>query len=110
MAEIAPNATARKRIPNRRAHEVVAFEHEGRSYIGGVGRFGDGRVAEVFLNGAKVGSALETVARDAAIVADVFYDIVCRAAYEPYGEAFQREARNGFADLFAKQEAAEVAR
>lgn len=36
-----------------------------------------------------------------------FYEIVRQASYEPYGEAFQREARPGFANLFALAEAAE---
>lgn len=38
---------------------------------------------------------------------DIFYDIVRAASYEPYGEAFQRQDRDGFSNLFAKQEAAE---
>jgi hypothetical protein len=38
-------------------------------YTGGIGRFGDGRIAEIFINGAKVGSAAEANAQDAAIVA-----------------------------------------
>lgn len=37
---------------------------------------------------------------------DIFYDIVRRASYEPYGEAFQREVRDGFVSLFAAREAA----
>ena len=31
---------------------------------------------------------------------DIFYDIVKRASYPPYGEAFQRQARPGFVNLF----------
>lgn len=34
---------------------------------------------------------------------DIFYDIVRRASYPPYGEAFQREARDGFANVFEEQ-------
>jgi hypothetical protein len=37
-------------------------------YTGGIGRFDDGRIAEDFINGAKVGSAAEANAQDAAIV------------------------------------------
>jgi ribonucleoside-diphosphate reductase alpha chain len=40
-------------------------------YTGGIGRFDDGRIAEIFINGAKVGSAAEANAQDAAIVASL---------------------------------------
>jgi N6-adenosine-specific RNA methylase IME4 len=36
-----------------------------------------------------------------------FYEIVRRASYPPYGEAFQRQARPGFANLFEQQSAKE---
>ena len=36
---------------------------------------------------------------------DIFYDIVLRASYPPYGEAFQREARPNFANLFTQKAA-----
>ena len=57
----------RKRLPNRRGHEVVEFTHNGFGYTAGVGHFDDGKLAEVFLNADKVGTAIETQARDAAI-------------------------------------------
>jgi hypothetical protein len=59
--------TARQRLPNWRGHEVVAFEHGGIRYVAGIGRFGDGRLAEVFLNGTKCGTDLDTAAKDPAI-------------------------------------------
>ena len=31
---------------------------------------------------------------------EIFYDIVRRASYEPYGEAFQREPRSDFSNLY----------
>ena len=34
-----------------------------------------------------------------------FYDIVRAASYPPYGEAFQREARPGFANIYTAQTA-----
>jgi len=72
MSEAAkPLIAARERLPNRRAHELLDFEHGGFRYIGGIGRFEDGRLAEVFLNVAKSGTAIENHARDAAIVASV---------------------------------------
>ena len=37
---------------------------------------------------------------------DIFYDIVRRASYPPYGEAFQRQVRPGFVNLFEGRKAA----
>jgi hypothetical protein len=39
----------RERLPNRRAHELVTFEHDGIGYTAGLGRFEDGRFGEIFL-------------------------------------------------------------
>jgi ribonucleoside-diphosphate reductase alpha chain len=62
------DATAdRERLPNRRAHELLEFEHDGFSYVAGIGRFSDGSLAEVFINVGKAGTGIETYARDAAI-------------------------------------------
>ena len=44
----------RERLANRRRHEVLEFRHAGFAYIAGVGRFEDGRLAEIFLSAAKV--------------------------------------------------------
>jgi ribonucleoside-diphosphate reductase alpha chain len=65
--------TERERLPNRRGHEIVEFQHGGFAYLGGVGRFPDGRLAELFLNAAKVGTSIESQARDAAITASLFF-------------------------------------
>jgi len=62
---------ARTRLPNRRAHEVRDFEHAGQRYTASVTRFPAGEVAEVFINVAKGGSDIETVARDAAILISI---------------------------------------
>lgn len=61
----------RTRLKDRRAHWLFRFECDGQSYTGGIGRFADGRIAEVFINGTKVGTAAETNAQDAAIVASL---------------------------------------
>ena len=66
-----PLIAAREPLPNRREHELVDFEHGGFKYIGGIGRFADGRLAEVFLNVAKTGTAIENHARDAAVTASL---------------------------------------
>jgi hypothetical protein len=61
----------RQRLQNRRPHWLYRFECDGQIYTGGIGRFDDGRIAEIFINGAKVGSAAEASAQDAAIVASL---------------------------------------
>jgi hypothetical protein len=61
----------RQRLPNRRSHWLYRFESGGQMYTGGIGRFDDGRIAEIFINGAKVGSTAEANAQDAAIVASL---------------------------------------
>ena len=58
----------RERLPNRRGHELITFEHGGVRYHAGIGRFDGGGLAEVFLNGAKCGTDLDTNAKDSAIV------------------------------------------
>jgi hypothetical protein len=67
-----PNLTARKRLPDRRTHEIIAFEHDGFRYLASVGHFPDGKIGEVFLNADKLGTAIETQARDLAIVTSLY--------------------------------------
>jgi hypothetical protein len=65
-------APGRERLANRRAHDVRAFEYGGIKYVVGLGRFADGRLAEVFFNvPGKVGTDLEAHARDMAIAASL---------------------------------------
>jgi hypothetical protein len=64
-------SSPRERLQNRRPHWLYRFESGGQSYTGGIGRFEDGRIAEIFINGSKVGTAAETNAQDAAIVASL---------------------------------------
>jgi hypothetical protein len=61
-------STPRERLPNRRASEVFQFRHEGHSYTASVSRFPDGRPAEVFLDTAKAGSAIQAHAQDSAVL------------------------------------------
>jgi hypothetical protein len=63
----------RERLLNRRLHEIVQFEHGGFTCVAGIGRFDDGKLAKVFLNADKVGTAMETQARDAAVTASLFF-------------------------------------
>jgi hypothetical protein len=66
-----------KRLPNRRSHWLYRFESGGQFYTGGIGRFDDGRIAEIFINGPKVGSAAEANAQDAAIVTSLALQYGC---------------------------------
>jgi len=69
----------RQQLPNRRGHELLTFEHEGISYTAGVGRFADDGLAEIFLATAKHGSALDVIARDAAVAASLLLQHGCSA-------------------------------
>ena len=68
---------SRHRPQSRRSHWLYRFECDGQIYTGGIGRFDDGRIAEIFINGSKVGAAAETNAQDAAIVASLALQHVC---------------------------------
>jgi len=71
-------ATAsRQRLPNRREHELLEFEHGGIRYTAGIGRFEDGTVSEIFLNTGKHGTAIDTNARDAAVAASLLLQYGC---------------------------------
>ncbi|WP_292530581.1 hypothetical protein [Methylocystis sp.] len=61
----------RRRLPNRRAHEAVAFSFRGIEYVAGVGRFEDGSLAEVFIDCAKGSSPAAADARDAAVTLSI---------------------------------------
>jgi hypothetical protein len=64
--------TDRSRLPNRREHELVTFQTaDGFRYTAGLGYFADGQLGEIFLNADKVGTAIETAARDSAVVASL---------------------------------------
>jgi hypothetical protein len=58
----------RRTLPNRRPHEVIGVEHDGHLYKVGVGRFEDGRPAEVFITSTKVGTAADVNARDCGLL------------------------------------------
>ena len=58
--------TVRARLSNRRQSETLSFDHAGHTFTLSFSRFpGDGRVAEIFLSSALVGSPIESLARDA---------------------------------------------
>lgn len=62
---------ARRRLPDRRSHEVIAFSFRGRAYTAGVGRFADGSLAEIFIDAEKQSTDAADDARDAAVTASI---------------------------------------
>ena len=68
---------SRRRLSNRREHELIDFEHGGIRYTAGVVRFEDGTLAEIFLNTAKQGTAVDVNARDAAVAASLLLQHGC---------------------------------
>jgi hypothetical protein len=72
MSEAGKPLTAdRERLPNRRAHTLLNIEASGFRYVAGVGHYDDGRLAEIFLNAEKGGTAISDAARDSAVVASL---------------------------------------
>jgi hypothetical protein len=63
--------SARERLPDRRFHVSIAFEHEGKKYYGGAGYFRDGRLAELWLRADKADSHLDAIGCDGAILASM---------------------------------------
>lgn len=62
----------RKSLPNRRECLRMQFEHGGFRYSATVGiRPDSGEPAEIFLHTAKAGTAVEGMARDAAVIASL---------------------------------------
>jgi hypothetical protein len=57
----------RERLPNRRRAEHFEYMAGNTRYAAQVGRYADGRIAEVFLNAGKVGTEIDVIARDSAI-------------------------------------------
>jgi len=63
--------TTRRRIPDRRQHEVIEFQHGGVRFIAGIGRFTDGKLAEIFLDCGRQGCGAEASARESAILVSI---------------------------------------
>lgn len=62
---------ARERQCDRRAHELFDFDAGCRRFTAGIGRFDDGRLAEIFISDSKSGSQADCNARDASVVASI---------------------------------------
>lgn len=61
----------REQLPPRRGADLINFQCGGMEYTAAYTRYPDGRLAEVFINSNKVGTATETNARDASIILSV---------------------------------------
>ena len=59
---------SRERLLNRRPNETIDVEFDGVSYSVCIGFYLDGRPGEAFTGNAKVGSGVEAVLDDAAIL------------------------------------------
>jgi hypothetical protein len=53
----------RQSLPNRRPAETLELEVAGLHYTATIGRFADGRIAEIFLTNHRVNSSADTNAR-----------------------------------------------
>src|SRR5262245_59256254 len=63
--------TERTRLPNRRPCEHFSFQCNNLSYTASIGRFPDGRLAEIFISNSKAGSHSDSGAKDAAVIASI---------------------------------------
>jgi ribonucleoside-diphosphate reductase alpha chain len=70
-------SAARSRLPDRREGEVFHFEHQGLHYTVGIGRYGHGPIGEVFLDSNKSGTAIQTYARDSAVILSLLLQHGC---------------------------------
>lgn len=89
--------TLRACLSNRREHETLEFYHGDLGFTLGVGRYEDGRLAEVFISAHKTTTATEAVARDAAIVLSIA--LQHGAPIETIRDALTRDSEGGPATL-----------
>jgi hypothetical protein len=68
--------TERERLPDRRGAELASFMHADRTWTATFGRFADGRVGEIFLDGPKEAPIVE-LAQESAIVASLALQSGC---------------------------------
>ena len=84
--------TAREPLPNRRYCETVKLRHgNGRAaYHVTIGRYEDGRLGEIFISTNQVGTAIDAMARDLAVLISLSLQHGC--ALETIKHAITREA------------------
>jgi hypothetical protein len=69
----------REYLPNRRRSELVGFELQSLRYVGTIGKYEDGRLAEVFLDSEKISSTAAVIASDLAVCASLALQYGCPA-------------------------------
>jgi hypothetical protein len=67
----------RERLPNRRANESFIVESFALKFTITIGRFSDGRLAEIFATNHRAQSAAGILASDAAIAASLALQFGC---------------------------------
>lgn len=67
----------RERLPQRRVSETVEFKAREIDYRATLGYYDDGRIGEVFLNGGKLDSGADIIAREAAICLSLALQFGC---------------------------------
>jgi hypothetical protein len=75
-----PRPIAREYLPNRRPALTFQFELGGLPYTCTLGRYSDGRLAELFIGSPKTNSAADIAARDAAILVSLLLQHSCDAS------------------------------
>jgi len=80
----------RERLPNRRQLETFEIRAGHHIYTASVGFYPDGRIGEVFLSGAKVGTDTDTAVKDAAILLSLGLQHGCPMS--AFREAMQRNS------------------
>ena len=58
----------RRTLPQRRASETFDLRFWNQNFTVTVGRYPDGTIGEVFIDGGKTGQDIQSTARDAAVV------------------------------------------
>jgi hypothetical protein len=66
----------RERLPDRRGAELFDFAHGGRRWAAAIGRFADGRVAEIFIDATEETPLVE-LAQESSIVASLALQLGC---------------------------------
>lgn len=79
----------REALPNRRETTGVSFNHDGQKYTAHIGQYPDGRIAEVFVSGMKVGTSVDTGARESSTILSMALQF--GAAFESIRRALPRD-------------------
>jgi hypothetical protein len=58
----------RRTLPQRRASETFDLRFWNQNFTVSIGRYPDGMIGEVFIDGGKTGQDIQSTARDAAVV------------------------------------------